>query len=1048
MEQIKVFIASSIMDFESERKRLSALFSEFNNYKIKQNVFINVKFCEEMDNAIVKTRKQNEYNNYISESDIVIFLIDQECRPYTMEEFDTAIGDNNISNILVFLKEEKNSEEKDKSISDMQIKAEKNNKVAFIEYTNFPEVEQHIMNNVSKFYHSYSNLNEKNKDKNPKVIRCFLAGDHEKHIDEKNELIRFALNLNEVLVDNGYYLNIEPCTMCQVKDIKYITGADLVYYIFYDQVKYSEKEELTLVVNHFRRNSVPKIYTYFWDAPINNIQDSSIEELKNYIDTEFQHFYSLFTSVDSIKLSLLLQVVQMTENRINARLYKGEVATEQEVLLTLEDLPLFKNNITLNTLKNNLETIECNYRQTVMQFGMNPEKTELISKITTLNNERDKIEKSIQREEKAIWDMLIVMNENIANGKVDKLLKAAYRYIESGEIDKAEKILNKEKIDSVVKPVLKNKIGILKEEAKKAVNLYKQAIAVQKTLVETQETFQKIESNYQEIIEILEQVPYLDCIEVLEFAEFYDLYNNTKAEGVYKHAKVMLNDKLRVTNNETWIRFYRGYGQYLGKQNRFDEARDNLKNYLNLSEKLYNTDNYQYAVMFSDACLWFFMITKSQKIAKRGCLALERMYKERKTRENVIALASYYNQVGLNSEEIEVSKKFFDKAIKLLELEDVEDVTLANAYLNYAEELKKQDSEKKVQKDIYIQYNDFDIKKAMELLHDTLDGIVDERNVIEKYINRAIEIYEKLLENDSENQEIIMALGDAYNNLADFFDEYEKHYWAFKNLKKSEKFYERLYHMNPMKYGISLGENYIFLGDVLKSLDNKKEAVEATRKGVGIIEDVYNFNKSRFAEKLAWAYEGLGVLYRFLDDIEGEAVCYRRSIEIIEAVDEIDPTPMLVKQGIKILNIIRLSWITNIENIEDLSKNQIMLLDKSFRLVLNGVDIIPEVIMILIYMGEILICYFEKKDEQIREEYYGIMIEVYKKYLESEYMEEEKQFDINYRLAMMYCIMGQIDESMPYIEKSVLTAKSEKQQGAIYTLVNDLKSLIDTHNKE
>ena len=293
-----------------------------------------------------------------------------------------------------------------------------------------------------------------------------------------------------------------------------------------------------------------------------------------------------------------------------------------------------------------------------------------------------------------------------------------------------------------------------------------------------------------------------------------------------------------------------------------------------------------------------------------------------------------------------------------------------------------------------------------------------------------------------------MALGDAYNNLADFFDEYEKHYWAFKNLKKSEKFYERLYHMNPMKYGISLGENYIFLGDVLKSLDNKKEAVEATRKGVGIIEDVYNFNKSRFAEKLAWAYEGLGVLYRFLDDIEGEAVCYRRSIEIIEAVDEIDPTPMLVKQGIKILNIIRLSWITNIENIEDLSKNQIMLLDKSFRLVLNGVDIIPEVIMILIYMGEILICYFEKKDEQIREEYYGIMIEVYKKYLESEYMEEEKQFDINYRLAMMYCIMGQIDESMPYIEKSVLIAKSEKQQGAIYTLVNDLKSLIDTHNKE
>lgn len=1032
MEEIKIFVASSILNFKSERKSLAVLFSGINNRAIKQNVFLNVKFCEEMDNAIGKTRKQDEYNKHINESDMVIFLIDQECHPYTMEEFDTAIGDNSISHILVFQKQENIVKEKDKSVRAMEIKAEKSRKVTFIEYVNFSEVEQYITNIILELYnYDYSDLNKKNSVKNLKVIQCFLAGNQEKHMDEKNELIRFALNLNETLLDNDCYLNIEPCTtnqgIKQARDIKCILGSDLVFFIFFDHVKNNEKEELKLAVDHFHRNNVPKIFTYFWNDPVNNIENSSIEELKNYIDKEFQHFYSLFTTIDSIKLSLLLQVVWLTENKMNARLYNGEVSTEQEVLLTLEQLPIFKNNVTLNTLKKNLENIKYNYRKTVMQFGMEPEKTELLSKITALNNERENIEKKIQREETAIWDMLIEMNKNIANRNVDKLLKAAYRHIENGEIDKAAKILNKEKIDQMVKPILKNDIDILKEDAKKAINLYKQAIVVQKMLVETQKTFQEIENDYLEIMEILEQIPYIDCIEALEFAEFYDSYNSIKAEAVYKQIEVMLSNKLRSTNKETWIKFYRGYGKYLVKQKRFDEAMDNLKKYLDLSAQLYRTDTHKYAIMFSDACMWLFMVTKSKKNVMRGCLALERRYKESRTRENAIALANYYNQAGLNSDENEAAKDFFDRAIKLLESEVIEDVTLANAYLNYAEYIRIDISEETIQNNEYNKFNNCtDIKEIMKLFAVNVTGTVAERNMIEKYINRAIGIYEKLSENDSENTEIIMALGDAYNNFAIFLEEYdENHYWASQYLKKGEKHYEKLYYMNPMKYGISYGENFIQLGYIHESMGNKKRAVKNTLKGVQIIESVYNINKSRFADKLAWAYMELGLLYKILEDIEEEMACYRKSLEIIEDVNEIDPTPMLVRQITKVLYAVTLSW-RNIKNFEELPEDEIILFDKIFRLGLNWVDENPVMIKSLNDIGRILMLYFEKQDKQIAKEYYRMMIKLDRKYLESEYLEEDDKFNVNFELAMLYGLIGQADEGTIYLEKSALVAMNKE----------------------
>ena len=63
MRIIRIFVASSIVSFCSERKRMGALFCEWNNRLVNKSIFLDVKFCEELDNAI------NKYMQYAIEYD-------------------------------------------------------------------------------------------------------------------------------------------------------------------------------------------------------------------------------------------------------------------------------------------------------------------------------------------------------------------------------------------------------------------------------------------------------------------------------------------------------------------------------------------------------------------------------------------------------------------------------------------------------------------------------------------------------------------------------------------------------------------------------------------------------------------------------------------------------------------------------------------------------------------------------------------------------------------------------------------------------------------
>ena len=79
--QMKIFIASSIVEFERERDIIE-------NYLWRKNTGKNIDViplrCENIDPAMSVTRKEDDYCNYISDSDVCLFILGNSVGKYTI----------------------------------------------------------------------------------------------------------------------------------------------------------------------------------------------------------------------------------------------------------------------------------------------------------------------------------------------------------------------------------------------------------------------------------------------------------------------------------------------------------------------------------------------------------------------------------------------------------------------------------------------------------------------------------------------------------------------------------------------------------------------------------------------------------------------------------------------------------------------------------------------------------------------------------------------------------------------------------------------------
>ena len=120
MRHLKIFLASSIVEFEDDRKSLKNFIRQMENILIDYDIFLRMFICEYADNAVADERKQNEFLREIDDSDIFLILAGKRLGAYTLEEYQYTVSLHEKRNdgLLKILAAFKTCDEVEQSIKD------------------------------------------------------------------------------------------------------------------------------------------------------------------------------------------------------------------------------------------------------------------------------------------------------------------------------------------------------------------------------------------------------------------------------------------------------------------------------------------------------------------------------------------------------------------------------------------------------------------------------------------------------------------------------------------------------------------------------------------------------------------------------------------------------------------------------------------------------------------------------------------------------------------------------------------------------------------
>lgn len=91
MKKIKIFLASS-NELKPEREQFEIEINRKNKAWFNKEVFLDLNIWEDMTARVSSTGSQSEYNKFVEQSDIFVFLAYSKVGMYTAEEFEHAFG--------------------------------------------------------------------------------------------------------------------------------------------------------------------------------------------------------------------------------------------------------------------------------------------------------------------------------------------------------------------------------------------------------------------------------------------------------------------------------------------------------------------------------------------------------------------------------------------------------------------------------------------------------------------------------------------------------------------------------------------------------------------------------------------------------------------------------------------------------------------------------------------------------------------------------------------------------------------------------------------
>ena len=441
--EIKIFLASSINEFEKERNKIGDLVRRMQDELLEKGIRINLFECEFEDNAMVKGRKQEQYNQKLRESDIMILLIGNRAGQFTVEEYEVSKEVKYIKRFIFF----KNCEVDESAIkfreklgADVYEGGFKNKIKEYDEEEKlYNEIKAIISDSVGTI-----NTNNLEKEKVKKYNFIFLEGNKDLGND-KYAISNFIRNINDKYQKYHVYFNFitnDDISSLTEKDMKDCSGFFIIVGKDIDEKIY---KDFDMAYKYFIENESPDLRP-FVKKDIKE-RTKKADEFIKYLGENLQHYYGEYIDIYRIKYEINNKIDDMKTSNASVEIIDGSICIDGEEIISLDKIPMYSNNEQLVELKEEFEKIEDEYLKL-----KSSDKTTLTqeekNKLDEITEKYYKYKRDIQNLENQIFNFSKKFSKEAGKNKLTKKQIAAYKCLEKGDLDSAKEILNIEDINN------------------------------------------------------------------------------------------------------------------------------------------------------------------------------------------------------------------------------------------------------------------------------------------------------------------------------------------------------------------------------------------------------------------------------------------------------------------------------------------------------------------------------------------------------------------------------------------------------------------------
>ena len=258
-------------------------------------------------------------------------------------------------------------------------------------------------------------------------------------------------------MERGILLQLEKCEDLSnaIADVRkqeeynqVIRGSDFFYIIFGKSAGEYTIEEFDVALEHFKKEKSPYIYTFFQELPEGLEAADNVKDFMTRLDKEIGHYYSLFSHIDSIKLNMLLEITRQKMLNEKIDIQDGKALVNGKEMLSLENVPIFKNNEELQKLREQVRALRTERAGLVVKYAENQDDMEVFHKLSEIANCIKEITDQLHQMEKSILKMCSTIAERNSSGKpITVWEKEASRYLDEGNYKGALAILRDPAID-------------------------------------------------------------------------------------------------------------------------------------------------------------------------------------------------------------------------------------------------------------------------------------------------------------------------------------------------------------------------------------------------------------------------------------------------------------------------------------------------------------------------------------------------------------------------------------------------------------------------